>query len=179
MAGEDQIVALVLAGNAGQFRKLVEQYHQPVFRFAHNMVGDKHDAEDITQEVFLAAFRHLATYNSKRASLLTWLITITRNQCVNHLKRSRRVIADETITKSQPAADNNDCGRNEFWRQLDEALDALPTEQKTAFILAEIEELPYADIAQIEETTLGTIKSRIPRAKQRLRAVVAFTPGDQ
>ena len=56
MASEDQIVVEVLAGNTNAFRSLVEPYHQPVFRFARNMIGDEHDAEDITQEVFLAAF---------------------------------------------------------------------------------------------------------------------------
>ena len=58
-------------------------------------------------------------------------------------------------------------------------LPLLPIEQKTAFVLAEIEGLPYADIAQIEQTTLGTVKSRIHRAKQRLRAVLAPTLGEQ
>ena len=136
-------------------------------------------AEDITQEVFLAAFDHLASYNAKRASLLTWLFTIARNRCVNYLKRSRPVIAGDAIANTRPAASNDDSARNEFWSRLDEALDALPIEQKTAFVLAEIEGLPYADIAHIEQTTLGTVKSRIHRAKQRLRAVMAPTLGEQ
>ena len=179
MAGEDQIVAQVLAGKTSEFRKLVEQYHQPVFRFARNLIGDEHDAEDITQEVFLAAFDHLASYNAKRASLLTWLFTIARNRCVNYLKRTRPVIDGEAIANTQPASSNDDSARNEFWSRLDEALDALPIEQKTAFVLAEIEGLPYADIAHIEQSTLGTVKSRIHRAKQRLRAVMAPTLGEQ
>ena len=179
MASEDQIVAHVLAGKTSEFRKLVEQYHQPVFRFARNLIGDEHDAEDITQEVFLAAFVHLASYNAKRASLLTWLFTIARNRCVNYLKRTRPVIDGEAIANTQPAASSDDSARNEFWSRLDEALDALPIEQKTAFVLAEIEGLPYADIAHIEQTTLGSVKSRIHRAKQRLRAVMTPTLGEQ
>jgi len=169
----------VLAGKTGEFRKLVEQYHQPVFRFARNLIADEHDAEDISQEVFLAAFDHLASYKSTRASLLTWLFTIARNRCVNYLKRARPVIDGEAIAKTQPAASNLDSARDEFWCLLDEALDALPVEQKTAFVLAEIEGLPYADIAQIEQTRLGTVKSRIHRAKHRLRAVMAPTLGEQ
>ncbi len=179
MASEDQIVVQVLAGKTSEFRKLVELYHQPVLRFARNMIGDEHDAEDITQEVFLAAFDHLGWYNAKRASLLTWLFTIARNRCVNYLKRKRPVIDGEAIANIQPAASSDDSARNEFWIRLDEALDALPIEQKTAFVLAEIEGLPYADIAHIEQTTLGTVKSRIHRAKQRLRAVMAPTLGEQ
>ena len=179
MASEEQIVAQVLAGTTSEFRKLVEQYHQPVFRFARNLIGDEHDAEDISQEVFLAAFDHLASYNARRDSLLTWLFTIARNRCVNHLKRARPVIDGDAIANIQPATSSDDSARNEFWSRLDEALDALPIEQKTAFVLAEIEGLPYSDIVHIEQTTLGTVKSRIHRAKKRLRAVMAPTLGEQ
>jgi RNA polymerase sigma-70 factor (ECF subfamily) len=179
LASEYQIVVQVLAGKTSEFRELVERYQQPVFRFARNLIGDEHDAEDITQEVFLAAFDHLGSYNAKRASLLTWLFTIARNRCVNYLKRKRPVIDGEAIGNIQPAASSDDSARNAFWSCLDEALYALPIEQKTAFVLAEIEGLPYADFAHIEQTTLGTVKSRIHRAKQRLRAVMAPTLGEQ
>ncbi len=179
MASDDQIVVQVLAGQTSEFRKLVEQYHQPIFRFARNLIGDAHDAEDIAQDVFLAAFDHLTSYNSKRASFQTWLFTIARNRCVNYLKRMRPVIDGETIANTQPAVTSDHSARNEFWSRLDEALDTLPIEQKTAFVLAEIEGLPYADIAHVEQTTLGTVKSRIHRAKQRLRAVMAPTLGEQ
>ena len=179
MASEDQIIAQVLAGKTSEFRKLVQQYQQPVFRFARNLIGNEHDAEDITQDVFLAAFDHLASYNAKRGLLLTWLFALARNRCVNYLKRRRPVIDGQAITNTQPAATDDDAARHEFWSRLDEALDALPIEQKTAFVLAEIERLPYADIAHIEQTTLGTVKSRVHRAKQRLRTVLAPTLGEQ
>ena len=178
MASEEHIVARILAGETGGFRQLVDQYRLPVFRFTRNLIGDEHDAEDVAQEVFLAAFNNLASYDAKRAALQTWLFTIARNRCVNYLKRKRPIV-DGVIAKTERAASSNKPARNEFWKQLDEALEALPIEQKTAFILAEIEDLPYADIAHIEQTSLGTVKSRIHRAKQRLRAVMAPTLGDQ
>lgn len=179
MAGEEQIVARVLAGETSEFRRLVNLYRLPVFRFARSLIRDEHDAEDVTQEVFLAAFNHLASYSAERASLQTWLFTIARNRCVNYLKRKRPVIDGEVIASAQAAVCNNDSVRNEFWSCLDETLDALPIAQRTAFVLAEIEGLPYSDIARIEQTTLGTVKSRIHRAKQRLRAVMAPTLGEQ
>lgn len=179
MASDEKTVARVLAGESGEFRLLVERYQRPVFRFVRNLIRDEHDAEDITQDVFLSAFDNLATFNARRASLLTWLFTIARNRCVNYLKRKRPVIDGEATSSPQLAAGADESTRNEFWSRLDEALDELPVEQKTAFVLAEIESLPYADIAQIEQTTLGTIKSRIHRAKQRLRAVMAPTLGEQ
>ena len=176
---EEQIVARILAGKTCEFRKLVDHYQQPVFRFARNLIRDEHDAEDITQEVFLAAFNHLASYNAKRAAFPTWLFTIARNRCVNYLKRKRPLIDGDAVANTQRAADTDESARNEFWIRLDKALDALPIEQKTAFVLAEIASLSHADIAQIEQTTLGTVKSRIYRAKQRLRAVMAPTLGEQ
>jgi RNA polymerase sigma-70 factor, ECF subfamily len=178
LASEDQVIASVLAGDTSAFRKLVEQFHLPVFRFARNLIGDEHESEDITQEVFLAAFNHLASYRAVRASFQTWLFTIARNRCVNHLKRKRPLIDRDGIANIQPAANNDESARSEFWIRLDKALDALPIEQKTAFVLAEIEGLPYADIAQIEQTTLGTVKSRIHRAKQHLRGVLERTLGE-
>ena len=172
MLSEDQIVAQILSGQTCKYRMLVEHYQQPVFRFARNLIGDEHEAEDIAQEVFLAAFAHLTAYNQQRASLLTWLLTITRNRCLNHLKRKRPLI-DGNVIADTYSVEKPNVPHTDFWRQLDEALDALPIDQKTAFVLAEIEELPYADIAIIEQTTLGTVKSRIHRAKQRLRIVLA------
>ena len=173
MANEDQIVARVLAGQTSEYRTLVEQYHQPVYRFARNMIADEHDAEDIAQEVFLSAFDHLASFDARRASLMTWLFTMARNRCVNYLKRRRPLIDGDTIAHRPTSTNSDDAARSEFWRRLDEALEALPVEQKSAFVLAEIEGLSYADIAEIEQTTLGTVKSRVHRAKRRLRAVLA------
>ena len=178
MASEDQIVAQVLAGSTSDFRKLVEHYQNPVFRFARSLIGDQHDAEDITQEVFLAAFNNLKSYDAKRASMQIWLFTITRNRCLNYLKRKRPMVNDE-VANTQPTTTSKETERNEFWIHLDRALDKLPLEQKTAFVLAEIQKLPYADIARIEQTSLGTVKSRIHRAKQRLRAVLAPTLENQ
>jgi len=178
LASEHQIVVQVLAGKTSEFRKLVELHHRPVFRFARSLIGDEHEAEDITQEVFLAAYDNLASFNAQRATLRTWLFTITRNRCVNHLKRRRPVLDGEVIANTQRAASSDATEQNEFWSRLDEALDALPIEQKTAFVLAEIEGLAYAEIAQIEQTTLDTVKSRIHRAKQRLRTVMAPTLGE-
>ena len=98
---------------------------------------------------------------------------------MNYLKRKRPVVDGELIAETQRASSGNAAVRNEFWTRLDEALSSLPVEQKTAFVLYEIEGLRYADIAQIEQTTLGTVKSRIHRAKQQLRAVMAKTLGEQ
>jgi RNA polymerase sigma-70 factor (ECF subfamily) len=113
----------------------------------------------------------LSSYVSSRAAFSTWLFTIARNRCINLLKRSSTVSLEkpasvEDVTSADTLASQ------ELSEQLDRALAALPVEQRSAFVLAEIEELPYAEIARIERTSLGTVKSRIHRAKQRLRSLL-------
>ena len=168
----------MLAGKTSEFRQLVEQHQQRIYCFVRNLIGDEHDAEDLAQEVFLAAFDHLASFDAERASLRTWLFTIARNRCMNYLKRKRPVIDSEAVATTQ-AVGGNEPARDEFWRRLDDALDSLPMDQKTAFVLAEIEGLPYTEVAKIEQTTLGTVKSRIHRAKHRLRTVMTPTLGER
>jgi RNA polymerase sigma-70 factor (ECF subfamily) len=136
------------------------------------MIGGQHEAEDIAQDVFVAAFGHLKSFDSRRAALRTWLLTITRNRCINYLKRKRPAVSDDAIhCQTEPASADN-AKRQEFWRELNAALARLPPKQRTAFVLAEIEELPYAEIAIIEQTSCGTVKSRVHRAKQRLRTAL-------
>lgn len=173
MATEElQIVARIVGGKTSEFRYLVERYQQPVFRFAYNMLGNRHDAEDIAQEVFVAAFNNLRSYDLRQSSLSTWLLTITRNRCINRWKQRRPTTdcAAPLVVDAQGPEAN--VIRNEFWQELDAALGTLPVDQKTAFVLAEIEQLTYEEIAAIEDTSLGTVKSRIHRAKQKLRQLL-------
>jgi RNA polymerase sigma-70 factor (ECF subfamily) len=167
-----EIVAQVVGGKTDEYRRVVERYQQPVFRFAYNLTGNRHDSEDITQEVFVAAFDNLNSWDARRASMLTWLLTITRNRCINRWKRRQAITTGEPITVVDDQYPEADAARREFWQELEDALGSLPLDQKTVFVLAEIEQLPYAQIAAIEQTTLGTVKSRLHRAKQKLRQLL-------
>ena len=166
-----ELARRVLAGQTDDFRVLVERHQLSIFRFASGLLGNREEAQDVTQEVFLAAFANLSGYDSSRAAFSTWLFTIARNRCINLLKQSRPIALSEPnsigdVTSADPIV------RQELSQQLDRALTALPVEQRSAFVLAEIEELPYAEIARIERTSLGTVKSRIHRAKQRLQSLL-------
>ena len=177
MHDELHIIERVLAGETGAFRVLVESHQRLVFQFARNMLRSVEDAEDLTQEVFVAAFQNLATFDGNKARLSTWLLTIARNRCCNHLKRRQtETLGDvDTVDRSLPPDDA--AIQCEVWQQLSAALDTLPLEQRTAFVLAEIQELPHAEIALIEGIELGTVKSRVSRAKERLRqALKAWQP---
>ena len=166
-----ELVRRVLAGQTDDFRVLVDRHQQPVFRFAAGLVGNREEAQDVTQEAFLAAFVNLSGYDSSRAAFSTWLFTIVRNRCINLLKQ-RRPIALNELNSIGDVAPADPIVSQELSQQLDRALAALPVEQRSAFVLAEIEELPYAEIARIEQTSVGTVKSRIHRAKQRLQSLL-------
>ena len=166
-----ELVRRVLAGQTDDFRALVDRHQQPIFRFASGLLGNREEAQDVAQETFLAAFANLSGYDSSRAAFSTWLFTIARNRCLNLLKQRRPIALAEPdsigdVTPADPIVSQ------ELSLQLDRALAALPVEQRSAFVLAEIEELPYAEIARIEQTSLGTVKSRIHRAKQRLQSLL-------
>jgi RNA polymerase sigma-70 factor (ECF subfamily) len=166
-----QLVRLVLAGQADEFRALVDRHQQSIFRFASRLLGNWEAAEDVTQEVFLAAFANLSGYDSSRAAFSTWLLAIARNRCINLLQQRHPAPLEELDTFADVAS-TDPIVNQELSQQLDRALAALPVEQRSAFLLAEIEELPYAEIARIEHTSLGAVKSRIHRAKQRLQSLL-------
>jgi RNA polymerase sigma-70 factor (ECF subfamily) len=170
---ENQIlIEQVLSGDVNAFRELVERHQQRVYGFTRNMVRHSADAEDLVQEVFVAAFRKLESFDSRRSRFSTWLLTITRNQCLNYLKRSSIPTASEFDVKALTTQPLDSVVNSELHARLDAALNQLPLEQRTAFVLAEIQELPYAEIAIIEDVEPGTIKSRVSRARQRLREVL-------
>lgn len=184
MDGDQTLIERVLAGDVEAFRELVERHQRRVFGFVRNLVSHGPDAEDLVQEVFVAAFRKLDSFDSERSQFSTWLLTIARNRCLNHLQRSSvaTMPSSEFDVEAKTTQPVDAMLSREFHARLDAALELLPLEQRTAFVLAEIQELPYAQIAIIEGVELGTIKSRVSRAKQRLREVLIDldpTKGDQ
>jgi RNA polymerase sigma-70 factor, ECF subfamily len=163
----------VLAGETEAFRLLVERYQRPLFAMIRNLLTNPADCEDIAQEAFLAAYVHLGSYDDAESRFSTWLFTIARNRCFNEAKRRKPVALDtvEPAVASGHPADGLIAG--EVADALDRALDSLPFEQRSAFVLAEIQDLPLEEVARIEAAPLGTVKSRISRAKEKLRLSLA------
>lgn len=167
-----RVIERVKAGEVDAFRTLVKRYERSVFLIVKNLLPDVDDREDVAQETFLAAYANLAAYDSDRAKFSTWLSTIARNKCLNLLKRRRPILTDAVVEASDWRTPMDDLADDELHRRLDAALDQLPVEQRTAFVLAEFHELSYEEIGQIEGVKLGTVKSRISRAKEKLRRVL-------
>ncbi len=169
---EQEVIQRVLKGDTESFRLVVERYAGAVARMIRNVVGDSHTCEDLAQEVFLTAYAKLGTFDPARSRFSTWLFTIARNKAVNAAARKKpRYMADppERADASDPEVTAE---KKELLAALDRAVLALPLNQRTAFVLAEFELLPYEQIAQIEGVRLGTIKSRINRARVNLTEVL-------
>ncbi len=178
MTEETGIIRAVLEGDTESFRLLVQKYQKPIIRMIANLINDRHICEDVAQEVFLAAYKKLPSFDPARSSFSTWLFTITRNKSINAMKKKRVLSVSnppENPDFSEPA---DSLIRDELFVKLDRALQSLNPGHKRALVMAEFENLPYEQIAQIEGVRIGTIKSRINRAKQRLRSVLDGIDGD-
>lgn len=170
---EDQdVIRRVLGGDVESFRLLVRRYERPLHGLIRNLVRDVHDGEDIAQEVFLTAYRRLAAYDPAQGAFSTWLLTIARNKCLNALKKRRPAALDRLPESSSSRTPDAELAEAEWFRQLDAALAALPFAQKSVFVLAEIQELSLEEISRIEGVPIGTVKSRLGRAKEKLRALL-------
>jgi RNA polymerase sigma-70 factor, ECF subfamily len=166
----------VLAGDIDAFRFVVERHQGTLFALVGNLVSDKNDRDDIAQEAFLAAYVHLGSYDPHKGQFSTWLLTIARNKCINALKKQKPLTMETLPPTVDPRSPADELIEEELFARLDQALAALPVEQKSAFVLSEIQGLSHEEICQIEGTPLGTIKSRISRAKEKLRSLFSNAP---
>ncbi|MFC1764159.1 RNA polymerase sigma factor [Planctomycetota bacterium] len=170
MQNDVNIIEQVLAGDTEAFRFLVERYERPVLSFVQHLLLDPGDSPDLAQEVFLTAYAKLSCFDPAFSRFSTWLFTIARNKTINTNKRKRPHAVSVLPERKLHVDVAEDLSRRELFNKLDAALAKLPAKQRRAFILAQIEQLPYEDVAQIEGTRVGTIKSRVNRAKEKLRA---------
>jgi RNA polymerase sigma-70 factor (ECF subfamily) len=162
-------VRRVIAGDREEFRSLVERHQRALFGFVRALLPGLQDREDVVQDAFVAAFQKLDTFDPARGSFAAWLFRIARNRALNEVGRRRPVPMERVpereerrSTAPEPLA----------FGLLDRALAALPIPQRSAFLLAEIHELPYDEIARIEGVRPGTVKSRVARARARLRGAL-------
>jgi RNA polymerase sigma-70 factor (ECF subfamily) len=168
--GDETMVARARDGDTHAFEALVRRYQRPIFRLAVRMLGDAGEAEDITQEVFVTAWRRLPEVQEDKA-IRAWLYRIATNRCLNIL-RSRKPTAplyEEVIPADSPAASPE--ARAEARQRLVAlrvALDRLTAEQRACWLLREVEELSYAEIAGILHTTPQAVRGRLARARAEL-----------
>jgi RNA polymerase sigma-70 factor (ECF subfamily) len=175
MSDDLPVIRRVLDGDLDAFRVLVRRHEGPLHGLIRNLIPDAHEAEDVAQDVFLTAYRRLASYDPGRAAFSTWLLTIARNKCLNAFKRRRPVPLDGLPESAGGRPPERELAEAEWFRLLDRALEALPFEQKTAFVLAEIQGLSLDEVGRVEGVPVGTVKSRLSRAKAKLRSLLGRT----
>jgi len=173
----------VKQGDTAAFTALVEKYKQPVMNLAWRTLRDETEAEDLAQNVFVQAWKSADRYQAT-AKFSTWLFTIARNLCFNEIRRRVRHPAeslDQTRDDSeeQPlhqvvdkriVAAPDEMLRGELEAKVDEALTALPENQRTALLLCRQEELSYEEIAEVLGCSLSATKSLIHRARETIKA---------
>ncbi|MEM1297490.1 MAG: RNA polymerase sigma factor [Verrucomicrobiota bacterium] len=173
---DNSLAAGAARGDLASFRAIVERYQTPIFRMTYQFVNDYHLAQDLAQEVFVRAFRSLAKFDPERGSFSTWLYTIARNASCSALRKIKPFEGSDSLPEVEDeATPSSHATRLDEFLRLDAALSELEEPFKSAFILAEIEELPLAQVAEIDGVPVGTVKSRVSRAKERLRRILSET----
>jgi RNA polymerase sigma-70 factor (ECF subfamily) len=179
--GEAALVARCTAGDEAACAELVAAHQRLVFGLALNLLGNRDEALDLSQEVFLRVFRTLSTFRGQ-SSLRTWIYRIVVNQARNRQRWWRRRHRDAQVSLDEHLRKNGDfestheappdhvLASKETAERIWRALDRLPFDQRTALILREIDGLRYEEIAFSLDIAVGTVKSRLTRARHSLRA---------
>ena len=183
--GDSELVSEYLAGEGRSFDILVERYQARLLNFVYRIVGDRERAEDLVQEVFIRVYRHLARFD-KSKKFSTWIYTIASNLGKNELRnRSRNPLVlftsmtqgwdddERPLEFEDPASRPDDLFRKRHVRALvEESVARLPQHHKEVFVLREIEGRSYEEIAEITHCNLGTVKSRLNRARSSFAEII-------
>ncbi len=189
---EHRLIQLAREGDLDAFNRIVESYQDAVFSVALRMVRDRALAEDLAQETFLSAWRAIGSYHGNPAldsavTFRAWLLRIARNATYDHLRRARRrseVSIDDdggdgsfADTLPSPQRGPEDFALSaELRRAINDGLATLAVDQRMAVVLVDIEGYSYEEAAATMETNVGTVKSRLNRARGRLRDYLRTRP---
>jgi RNA polymerase sigma-70 factor, ECF subfamily len=171
----DALVERCLAGDQTAWDQIVRQHWRKVFNLAYKFVGRHDEAEDLTQDIFLKIFKALHTFD-RRANFQTWLISISRNLCIDHYRsvRKERETMARDVDASQLAPVSRERGPHSQLEQTDLrelvklALAELPPALRQAVVLRDLQEFSYQEIADKLDLPEGTVKSRINRGRLEL-----------
>jgi RNA polymerase sigma-70 factor (ECF subfamily) len=190
---EEELAARAAAGDAAAFDALVTLLSGRVFSLALRLLQDRGEAEDLTQEVFVTLHHHLGAFRGD-SRLSTWVYRITKNRALNRLKFLKRRqhgaqadVDDPAVARAVADPDTGDgaahdpvrrLAGSELGRTLEQHLRALPEEQRVLVVLRDLEDLSYEEIVAVTGLPLGTVKSRLHRARAELAARLGPVLGD-
>ena len=171
----------VRKGDRKAFENIYRSYRDGVYAFAYRMVSSRAIAEEVTHEAFLVLITQPQRYDTERGSIFTFLCSIARNHIMHHLRRTMREI-EEPFEEfdSADSANYRESGEQlkqlldeELVTEIDRAIRCLPALFREAIILREFQQLSYAQIAEVTETSIDTVKVRLHRARRALAKELA------
>ena len=182
---DSAVVAAFLGGEERAFQELVDRYQTRLLNFVYRTIGDREKAEDLVQEVFIRVYRHLHRFDASK-KFSTWIYTIASNLAKNELRnRSRNpLVLFQAIKKNWQDEDRplqfedtnsrpDDLYRKRHLRELvEESVAQLPAHHREVFVLRELEGKSYEEIAEITDCNLGTVKSRLNRARNAFAGII-------
>ena len=190
---ERRLIRRLKERDEGAFRELVETYRDRVYNMTYRMLGNREEAEDVSQEVFITIFKSIDGFRGD-AKFSTWLYRVTANHCKNRIKylarrhdRSKAEF-DERISRDQAAGStapqaiarpDQELTKAETGALIGKLIAELDEDHRILIVLRDIEELSYEEIGQITELAEGTVKSRLHRARMALRKKVLIHMGDR
>ena len=181
MINEAQVIKAAKKGELSAFNRLVMAHQGMAYNVAYRLMGDVEAAADATQEAFIKAFKSIHQYRG--GTFKSWLMRIVTNTCYDHLRYQQRR-PTETLAGEEAEAEyaphlvdpaerpEEVATRHELAEMLQAAINQLPPDQRTVLILSDAEGFSYQEIADITEVSLGTVKSRLNRARARLRDIL-------
>ncbi len=177
MQNEDsRLVMLSREGDLGAFNTIVERYQSHVFNLSARILGNRTTAEDATQDTFISAYKAIGKFRG--GSLRAWLLRIASNQSYDILRAAKRRPAqslDESLenpsfqVRSGDETPEQAAVRNELGDEIQRAIMTLPEDQRTVLVLIDVQGLSYDEAAQAAGTSIGIVKSRLSRARSRIR----------
>lgn len=173
-SSDEALLAGLAAGDRDAAAAFVRRYQRRAYGLARTIVGDSGEAEDVAQEAFLRAWRYAASYDARRGTVLTWLLTIVRNVAIDRLRlRKAEPLDPETMaaklqlqSRGREREEESTIAERE---RLREALASLPDDQRRALLLAVFSGRTAKEVAAHEAIPLGTAKTRIRTALLRVR----------
>jgi RNA polymerase sigma-70 factor (ECF subfamily) len=181
---DEVLVGKYLAGDERAFSVLVERHQTRVFNVALRVLGDPEDARDATQDAFVSMLRKLSQFRGESA-FTTWLHRVTLNSCYDILRKRRRqpmlrLVGDEDDPlpdTGPPVPDHADATVASI--EVARALQLIPEEYRVTMVLADIQDLPYEEIARVLDVPVGTVKSRVHRGRIALARAMGLDAPDR
>lgn len=174
-----ELIKRCLKGEDAAWEALLQAHTHKIYSLCYRFTGRSDEAEDLTQEVFIKVFRTLKRYDPLQAKFATWVNRIARNHLVDHYRRTRSDRVTSTLDEKMPIADGSSRGHpasrvesRERREKLQAGLSKLSPDLREAVILRDLQDMDYAEIAQILEVPEGTVKSRINRGRLELARVL-------